>query len=93
MAAHAQTLPSTPDAQSKSTRVDTAKPSNESAQGLTVTPGLSMGSMWDSNVFATRDATRSDVLTSIAPYLDLRGRSEAGHFDVEAGGTATRYRT
>jgi hypothetical protein len=89
---HAQTLPSTPDAQSSSRATDSRRTA-PAAQGVTVVPGISLGTMWDSNVFATRDATRSDVLTSIAPFINVRGRGDAGSFDVEAGGTATRYRT
>ena len=89
---HAQTLPSTPDAQSSSRATDSRRTA-PAAQGVTVVPGISLGTLWDSNVFATRDATRSDVLTSIAPFIDVRGRGDAGSFDVEAGGTATRYRT
>lgn len=89
----AQTLPATPDAQTQVALSEAGKHPDQAARGITVVPGLSLGSMWDSNVFATRDATRSDLLFSIAPLLDVRGRGDAGSFDVEAGGTATRYQT
>ncbi len=91
--AGAQALPGTPDTQTSSARADSSKPAATSAKGISVIPGVSLGATWDSNVFATRDAERDDVLTSIAPYIDVTGRGDAGSFEVEAGGTATRYRT
>lgn len=70
-----------------------AQPAAATSAGVAVNAGVSVGQTWDSNVFATLNDARSDVLTAVAPFLTVRDRGVAGNLALEAGGEAVRYRT
>jgi hypothetical protein len=63
--------------------------------GWVMTPGVSLGTAWDDNLMLSvrGNPQSSDLLTSIAPTIDLTYRGRQTLFGLDYRGTLIRYRT
>lgn len=63
------------------------------ASGWTLVPALSFGATYDSNVFATAEQPRQDMLLTITPSMVIRKQGSGRSLAIEAQGSAAQYRT